>query len=240
MAAPTAIQTVVIPYARVVNQNTRTSPTFNVLAGDLLVARATREDASAGTGLTISNNGTALTWTLRASITTGSQVGLWVWTAPIITDTVGLTVTLLDGVAATAGPSFGAHIKTWRNHGGVGVGGQGNGTTSASVTLTGAAANSAVDAVGGDWTALAATGTWSGTVVPTSEYAQVEPGAATYYQGSIADAGVAGNKTVTINIPGGTSTSVAAVEIKAGAGAPPVAPPRGTVVAQAITRAASR
>lgn len=238
-SAPIAIQAVPISFTRQSGIASRTSAAFDALAGDLITVRAMNEDSSTNS-LTVSNNGVALTWVLTVSDPVGSNVGVWVWTCVLPADRTGLTVTITSSLA---GAAFGGRVKTWRNSGGAGVSAVANGTTAPTITLTGVGASSAIDAECGDWNAGTATASWGGTVAPVSEYAQQEAAAATFYMGSVADAGAAGNKVVSMaSVPAGATTRIAAIEIKAAAtgGAPSPPRPLGTVRAQAITRAASR
>ncbi|QQR77587.1 MAG: fibronectin type III domain-containing protein [Candidatus Moraniibacteriota bacterium] len=200
--------------------NTSTSPkttsTFNVQSGDILVAYAVNENS--GSVITTPPTGTLSgTWTLKQTIAASNATYLRLWTMSVATSQTNVNV-----VFTNAGGNFGGDVLHFRNASSVGVTAQANSATgNPTLTLNGVSENSSIIMVNGDWSAKTGARTYNttqaGSFTETSAYADgssygVEAG---YYE----NAGTAGNKTIGISAPTGMSWSLAAVEVK-GSGTP--------------------
>jgi hypothetical protein len=122
---------VITPITGIVFSTTATTPSFNPPAG-VLIAACFNELGS--TAPTVSNNGTALTWTLINS-QVGSSGGIWLYHAPLTAARTGMTVTMTTG--STTEPMIGVLCVTGALASGY-IGGKVNAlTTTASFTTTG-------------------------------------------------------------------------------------------------------
>lgn len=205
----------------------RTSPSFSVLAGDLVVVYAAAEAQSVS--WTIS--GGSLTWTLRQEVNPGGNFArVAIWTA-LVDVNKSMAVTLTPSISTQM---WGANVLVLRGHDGVGNSAKANAASGAPSLSISVAAGSELLVAAGDWNAIDNAGNrvpnhsfeqdvtgWSsdGSIVPTTFAAQT--GWAHKGQGSarltitdvLADrnSGV-GTPTGTSGIPvtGGSSVSLSA------------------------------
>lgn len=228
MAAPptfvAAIRQTATPWAQ---QGTvaKTTPSFSVTAGDVLVVLAAMADANDAFSATPS--GGSLTWTLQENVgtaTTTARAGIWTATA---SSTTSITVTMSTNNTANC---WGFVVYQWRGSDGVGAHtSQANATSGVapSLALTTAAANSAICYINGDWTATDGTSrTWRtiNSITPTSgngletDYFRDAGGVQyTLYAGYWSDADAAGSKTTGLSAPT-QRPAIAVIEIKGSAG----------------------
>jgi formylglycine-generating enzyme required for sulfatase activity len=188
----------------------KTTASFNVQTGDVLVAYASAENG-VNPALTIS--GGSLTWTLRQSIHTGnSDADVYIWTA-VANATTAMTVTFTMG---STGVQYGGNVLTFRNSGGVGASSSTSATGGPFLNLTTTKANSAIVFVSGDWNAVdGSTRTYrNGAGAFTEQTYVYSSGRYTVYGGYYANAGAAGTYAVGVNSPTGQHFSIAAIEIK--------------------------
>lgn len=212
MAAPTFIQEAETVW------NTTTSPkttaSFAVLAGDILVVGAIQSH-SEGTS-TFTCSGGSLTWTLRQEVDVFNYCWAGLWTAQVDSDK-SMTVT----VTRTAGPTtdlYGFNTYCFRGSDGVGASAATNVSSGApTLNLTTTQAASALVVINGDWNgADGASRTWrtnAGTLTEQTYYRDGTFGV-TFYGGYHADAGAIGTYAVGLSAPGSQKYSIAAVEIK--------------------------
>lgn len=199
--------------------NTTTSPkttaSFNVVNGDILVAYSVVPDHSSD--ITISSS-PSLTWTLQQSIDITDYTTVYVWTTTA-TSTTSMTVSF----TRTTSIIFGGNALTFRNSGGVGASAKTNVASGApSLNLTTTVNNSVIVVVNGDWSATdGASRTWRtvNSITPTSgnglELTYFRDASwYTVYAAYYSDAGTAGSKTVGLSAPSGQKYSIIAVEIK--------------------------
>lgn len=200
--------------------NTTTSPkttaSFNVTAGDILVAVGITENSNT----TISSiSGGSLTWTQQEVISTASRCWIAVWTATA-TSTTSITVTFTRNANVN---EFGGNVFTFRSSGGVGAHSStqaAGGTPSLAITTT--AANSTVVCFNGDFQAVDGTSrTWRtvNSITPTSgngleQTYQTIASHYTVYGSYYNNVGAAGSKTVGLSAPAAQDYSVIAIEIK--------------------------
>jgi hypothetical protein len=194
----------------------KTTPAFDVQAGDLLVFIGSGEDSPATIG-TPSASGGSVTWTSRQSIVVTNYCTMYLWTGDVGATATGITVSA-SGVSSRTW-SFG--VTVWRNHGGVGVSGKANVASGGpSLALT-TSANSAVQCGSDDWNAGdGASRTWrtvNGSAMTESLYFR---NSLTYtvYAGYAPDTGAAGTTTVGLSVPSTQKYSIVGVEILAAAG----------------------
>lgn len=188
--------------------NPKTTASFNVQAGDVLVAYLHVENGSQ----TFSVSGGSLTWTLRQSTKVDlTKPETTVWTATVDTNkTMSVTFTADGGVLL-----FGGSVLTFRN---ASVGASAKSTASGAPTLnlTTTAANSAVVVASTDWNAVdGASRTWrtnAGALTETSY--NYSSGRFTGYAGYHPNAGAAGTYAVGLSAPAGQLFGIVAVEIK--------------------------
>ena len=196
----------------------KTTASFSVQAGDILVASAMSEDGS----ITASISGGSLTWTQQQVVNASGYGWLSIWTATVDADkTMSVTFT------RTAGSSnYGGNVYQFRNSSGIGASSKANVASGApTLNLTTTQANSAIVVSNDDWTAKTTARTWrtiAGALTERS-YATVS-GAYTIYSGYHANAGAIGTYAVGLTAPTGQKYSIAAVEVKGSSGAPPPAP----------------
>lgn len=195
----------------------KTTPTFDVVSGDLLTVIGSGEDSPA-TLNTPTATGGSITWTLRQSIVVSQYCTMYAWTGAVGATATGITVSV-TGVASRTW-SFG--VTVWRNHGGVGVTNKANVSGAApSLTLTGCSANSAIVTGSDDWNAAdGTTRTWrtvNGSAMSESLYFR---NSLTYtvYSGYAPDSGAAGNITVGLSAPGSQKYSIVGIEVLAASG----------------------
>lgn len=189
----------------------KTTSSFNVRAGDLLVAYAMVEEGTNANRLGIS--GGSLSWTLREEVSTQSYSGLAMWTATVDADksmTVDFTVDCTGGFCA-----FGGNVLTFRGTNGVGAAESTNAADGApSLNVTTTQSDSAIVVANADWEAGNTSRTWranAGTL--TEQTYQAVASTYTVYGGYHADAGAAGTYAVGLTAPNSQDYSIGAIEV---------------------------
>jgi hypothetical protein len=196
---------------------TKTSPSFSVTAGDVLVVLAGTEEAN----FTLSGaTGGSLTWAQQENAGTGgSSARSAIWTATVDVDK-SMTVSVN---CSSAVPGWGFVVHQYRDSAGVGVHAStvaGSGAPSQALLTT--QANSAISCINADWAAIdGATRTWRtiNSITPTSgnggetDYDRFA-GAWTVYVGRWSDVGSIATVTTGISAPVGQTYTIAVVEIK--------------------------
>lgn len=200
---------------------TLTTPSFDALNGDVLVAIAGNEGS--GGALSISNNGAALTWTSQRNVAGNTRTVIW--TTVLTVDRSGLTVTL---TTTASGQGRGINVLVFRGSDGIGNSNQASGLSTPSLSLTTTQNNSAIVAIDTDWNAASGTPTWNTSSAGSFTQQSSFFNGAIYgaYGGYYSDAGTAGAKTVAMTAPTGQDCAFAAVEVKGSAGGGGVTPPR--------------
>lgn len=197
---------------------TRTTSSFNVQNGDLLVVGIVTEDNSYPSG---APTGGSLTYTQRALPTGADYTYLAVYSAPVTSSaSMTVSVTSYNG----SGHAFGFVVHHWRNSTGVGNVGSGQGTGGPSQAVTTASANSGISVFSGDWNAAdGTTRTWRtvNSITPTSGNGLERVyyrNASTFgvYSAYYDDAGTTASKTTGLSAPTGQKYRIAAIEVKGG------------------------
>lgn len=219
MAAPTFIQEAETAW----NTNTtpKTTASFSVQTGDVLVAFAARADNGSPSITLTHTGGAGMPFTPRQTINVSSYATIELWTS-VVDSNKSMTVTFTNGAAALL---FGGNVLTFRGSDGVGASSKTNVTNGApTLNLTTTQANSAIVVINADWTAKTAARTWrtvngitptSGNGLEVSYFADGSNYAAhgAYYS----DAGAIGTYAVGQTAPTGQTYSIAAVEVKGAA-----------------------
>jgi hypothetical protein len=221
VAAPTRVSVTASAF------NASTSPktlsSLSVQAGDLIVVRASNENAAETFNTPTS---TGLTFTAGPNVgSTGSTGRAAVWTAPIAsTGTISVALT----VGGSTSNWWGFTVSVYRNHGGVGNSGSVNqtaGTGAPSIAITTSAANSAIDWTTADFNAIDGTSrtylSVNGSPSTEDNYFRDNVHYATYHA-YVPDAGTAGAKTVGLSAPTGQKYSGVAIEILPSSSSTPV------------------
>ena len=199
------------------SSSTKTTGSFDVQAGDILVACMISEDNTASGALTASDSD-ANGWTQQQDVSNAGRTRLVISTAVAAgSGSITATVTRTN----TSGTiSFGINVLVFRNSGGVGTSNKDDNVTGdASLTLTGVLANSIIVQAIGDWNAIdGSSATFNessaGTFIQTA-YGGTPGNDYQIYVGYYEDVGSAGNKTVGMLTPDGMAWAIAAVEIQA-------------------------
>lgn len=210
MAAPTFIQETETSWAAAA-VSSKTTASFNVLAGDILVALAGTEDNAADI---TSISGGSLTWTLRQKVAVADYCQAGAWTAVVDTDK-SMTVTVTKNNATLR--AFGVNVLTFRASDGVGASSKTNVLSGApTLNLTTTQADSAIAVFNADWTAAdGASRTWrSGAGTLTEQTYFRDSAHYTVYGGYHADADAIGVKAVGLSAPGSQRYSIVACEVK--------------------------
>lgn len=195
--------------------NTTTTPktaSVTVATGDILVVIAQSTFGSPGSQWTAPSGG-GLTYTeqTNASVSTASQAGVRIWTAPCPS---GQTFTLSVGNSGAA--NWGFNCLRFGANGGVGGSDSAtsvSGLPSVGVTTTGD--NSALACANGDWNENAPPATYvtAGLGTANEQTGLLVAGSAAFYVWYHANVGSAGVKTIGQSAPAGQAFSVAGVEI---------------------------
>jgi formylglycine-generating enzyme required for sulfatase activity len=188
----------------------KTTASFNVQVGDVLVAYSGVEHA---TNNPITISGGSLTWTLQQSIHTDtSDADVYIWTA-VASSTTSITVTFTLGNLTV---QYGGNVLTFRNSSGVGASAATVVDGGPSLNLTTTKANSAIVLVNADWNAVdGSSRTYrAGTGSFTEQTYGYVSGTYTAYGGYYANAGAIGTYAVGLSTPTGQHSSIAAIEIK--------------------------
>lgn len=201
---------------------TTTSPkstaSFSVQAGDVLVAYTMAEHASS-TNINISDNtGGALTWTARVLENGGTSNRSYVrmWTTTVDTNRT-MTVTFTR-TAGSPAPRFGGNVLTFRGSSGIGAtSSTNNGTGSAAPTLniTTTQANSVIVVANADRNAVdGALRAWrtNAGIFAERTYSRTA-GAYTVYGGNHADSGALNTYAVGLSSPSGQRYVIGAIEV---------------------------
>jgi hypothetical protein len=190
---------------------TKATPSFDVKAGDILVAYGGQENGAFG-AMTIS--GGSLTWTKNQEYTAdGGYCGAAIWTAVVDADK---TMSVTFGSNTTT--HYGGNVLTFRRSSGVGSSNKAKvngGSPSVNVTTT--KVNSAIVVFNADWQALdGSTRTWRTAAAGafTELSYNYESSIYTIYGGYHPNAGSVGVKAVGLSAPGGQQYTIIGIEIK--------------------------
>lgn len=212
-AAPTFIQ-----HAEGVNWTSNTSPktaTVTVQTGDIIVVGGATENN--GTTLnTPTNDGAALTWTLRQNAVGVNNTQVYGWTT-----TADSNRTIVVSITVGGAGNWGMYARVWRGSDGVGASNKVEGDTTAnfSVDLTTTQANSAIDVISDDFAAVAGARTYLTGAGTFTEKTAVDGTQHAVRTGYHADAGAIATYTVGVSAPAGQDLSIVVIEIKGTAGA---------------------
>ena len=193
----------------------KSSPTFDVVNGDLLVLQAFSEDSTVTLG-TPTWDGTG-TWTLQQSVVVSSYCTAYLFTCPVTATATGRTITVTQTGGLTRMWSFIASL--WRNHGGLGVTGKANVTGGLPTLTLPVGAGSAVVCGNSDWAAVdGTTRTWNtvnGAAMTEAVYFRSAANYTMYTGYSIDTAGLLGGpETLGLVTPGGQTYAILGAEIK--------------------------
>lgn len=204
----------------------------SLTSGDLIVVLAGIENAVSATTVTPTASGGSVTWTSRASQTPGvnTQSAAYCWTGAVGASASSVTVSL-NRPSSDATFWWGVSATQWSAHGGVGTTFSANNGTSASApsiaSAAACAANSAVQIVINDWSAIdGTTRTWrtiNGAAEAESLYVRDSVHHAAY-GGYRLDTGAAGTVTQGLTLPSTMRWVGAGVEILGTGSAPATAP----------------
>lgn len=204
----------------------KTTTSFDVVAGDLIIVLCSVENAGLQSVVTPSATGGSVTWTQRVrqpAANNGNTSAAWCWTGTVGATATGITVSLARPTTDTA-LWWGMSATVYRDHGGVGQvfsGTNGTGANSAPSVGVSCSANSAVVCVVNDWNAADGTSrTWR-TINGAAETETIYFRDAAHhaaYGGYRADTGAAGTITQGLTAPTGQRWVLAGVEILASAG----------------------
>jgi hypothetical protein len=198
----------------------KTTGSFTVVSGDILVCFAIAEDF----GMTFStptNTGTAFTWTLQQEVAITDYARVAVWTA-LATTGQSMTVSVARGSGDTL-DYFGANVLTIRGASAVGASSQTNVSSGApTLNITTTQAGSLLVVANGDWNTVDGTSrTWrtvngntptAGNGLEVTYFRDVSKYAA--YGAYYPDAGAIGTYAVGLSAPSGQKYAIIAVEIK--------------------------
>jgi hypothetical protein len=228
MATPPTRVQLVQPAVGFLNTTTpKTTPSFDVVTGDLLIIQSFSEDVTTGLA--------APTWTGTGTITQLESIAnandctAYLYSLPVTATTTARTVSQ----ARTSGSGMFSFIVTqWRDHGGVGVHSQAHlvspSTGAPSLTLSGLTANSALQCGNSDWSASdGTTRTWrtvNGSAMTESLYARNTTNYAVY-AAYTSDIGSLTSATVGLTAPSTQAYSLLGIEVLGTAGGAPAIPP---------------
>ena len=209
-AGPSFVQEVETSWTSAPGGSAKATASFEVLAGDVLVAFAATED-TAGVG-PVAISGGGLVWTERARADGPDYCLVVVWTAE-----VSASQAMAVSFTSTDEGFFGGAVLTFRGAAGAGASAQGKALSgSPMVDLTTTAPRSAIVVAIGDWTgADGASRMWFANAGPLTETSYVlENGAYAVYGGYHPDAGAAAAYPIGLSSPADQRYSIAAVEIR--------------------------
>lgn len=207
---------------------TKTTASFNVVAGDVLVAFAVAEEFSNGANGsgTLTITGGSLVWVENQTIRTSAFTSVTLATA-LVDTTKSMTATVTRSDTSDAN-GFGVNVLTFRNSVGAGASSKENGTdagsgTEPSLNLTTNLNKSLIVVVNGEWlgvtTPARAARTGAGTF--TEVTFDFNAGSDVTYGGYYGNPGNAGTYAVGWSAPVGQKYAIAAVEVYGGATADP-------------------
>lgn len=217
-AAPTAITGVPVQpperagYAQTVfaTGTSKSSPTFDVEQGDLVIVQAAADGTSAIPTPTWTGTGSLV---LQEDMTTGNTRGR-IWSIDVTAAATLRTVTISSYAGAG---SWAFDVTIWRSHGGVGVQNQSTGSTGAPAITQTVAASSAVQFMALDELGTSTTSpTWAtiNSVAMTQTRYERLASAATVFSSYTPDVGTAGSKTFGMTAPTtGLTFGATAIEI---------------------------
>jgi hypothetical protein len=203
--------------------NTTTEPktvSVTVQTGDLLIVASIMESATSAGPVNTAPTGGSLTYSQLATLgTTNSHARAIAWSAPA---TGNATFSVSAVMPSVSTGWWGLAVWVWRSHNGTGtIGAPTVNSTSNLVTMTTAAANSALCVVSADWNAVDGTTrtrrTVNGSTGTERGYFRdsVHWGA---YQQDYADTGAAGSISAGYSGPAGQATATIGIEVKAAVG----------------------
>ncbi|MBM6622683.1 hypothetical protein JTF08_13790 [Micrococcaceae bacterium RIT802] len=189
--------------------NNKTTPVFDVQAGDLIVLVAFSEDAQYTLPAPTWTGAGA--WTLRQSVVVSGYCTAYLYTCVVTATATGRTISM-----SRSGGQWSFYASGWRNHGGLGVSGKANVNSGAPALNLATAPNSAVIVGNSDWTANGSAHSWrtvNGT--PIAETSRGGTAGTTYmcYSGYSPDTGPAGTITFGMLTPSTQKYSIVGVEI---------------------------
>lgn len=189
----------------------KTTASFNVLAGDVLVAYVSRESNDAPNSVGVS--GGSLTWTRQVDATIDTS-GQWspveIYTAVVDTNK-SMTVTFTN----TGGNHFGGNVLTFRGSAGIGATAQTNANNSTpSLNITTQYPNSAIVVVNADWAGVGGARTWRANAGAFTEQTFDNSGNFDIYAGFHANAGATGTYAVGLTAPTNQKHTTVAIEIR--------------------------
>ena len=214
MAAPTFIQEAETAWTS--TSSTRVTGTFTVVQDDILVAMWACENN--GKSVSISNSGTAFTWTSQQEVSVTDYCRVRVYTAPA---SVGQSMTVTFTTTGGLNEAHGGNVFTFRDASAVGASSKTNVASGApTLNLTTTQPNSAIIVFNGDWNAVDGTNptpgrTWrTGAGTLTEQTYFRDSARYTVYGGYHADAGATGTYAVGLTAPTGQKYAIVAVEVK--------------------------
>lgn len=236
VTSPVFVQEAETAYGKTTS-TTRSTSSFGVQAGDVLVAYGFTEDS----GIKISGvSGGSLSWTLQNSVDLSGYNHVGIWTA-VVDSSKSMSVTFTKNSSQES--SFGGNVLVFRGSSGVGASSKTNSSSGApSLGITTTQDNSAIVVANGDWSANDGSGrSWrsgAGNFIEQT-YAGTVGSDYIVYGGYHQDSGSAGSKTVGLSSPSGQKYAIVAVEIKGivssgGGGTTPPPPPPPPVVSPSI------
>jgi hypothetical protein len=188
---------------------TKSTSSFSVKAGDVLVAYAGQENGAGS--MTIS--GGSLTWTKNQEFNgDGGNCSATIWTAVVDTDK---TMSVTFGSSTSV--HYGGNVLTFRRSEGLGSSNKAqDDDVLPSVNITTTKANSAIAVFSCDWNATdGASRAWKNNAGAFTELSyNFEANIYTIYGGYHANAGAAGTYAVGLNAPNSQKFSIVAMEIK--------------------------
>jgi len=194
------------------NTSPKTTTSFNVQAGDVLVAYSANENSNGTAVLGIS--GGALTWALQQRVLSSNYSEAAVWTATVDADKA-MTASFTNNT----GGFFGGNVLVFRNSIGVGSSVKANVSSGVpSVGITTTQDNSAVVVFNSDWNAVdGSSRVWRTNAGAFTEQTYFRDSARyTVYGGYHANVGSIGTYSVGLSAPSGQKYSIAAVEVRGG------------------------
>jgi hypothetical protein len=208
--------------ATVYNNSTspKTTSSFAVQAGDVLVAFAFIQDGNGSSAGAISISDTASnSWTSQAEFGVGSATSVYERCLTATANATGfITVTGTRNSGLTSN-FFGVEVHVWRHSAGVGAvtsANNGTGSGAPSVTITTQRGNSGLSCGTADWNATTGTDTWNNFAGNPTNQSDFSDGS-TYGVHTVTydNAGSAGDKTVSMSAPATQRYGIIAIEILA-------------------------
>ncbi len=189
----------------------KASPSFDTLAGDLIVVRATMDSGPTTDQVTVSDN-KGLTWTQHQLISVNSYACTAIWTAPAGAQT-GLVVSI--GCTVTT-KQFGGNVAHMRGFTGTGASAGTNGVGAPTINVTTGTADAWLAVIVGDWNTTSRGGGATYPAVNGAQPTVLQVANGSNILGEVfdyADVGAAGSKTVGEATPTGQKYSIAVVEL---------------------------